>query len=52
MEANTAFFEVHSGNYSTFEEAHEKDQQHRAELAQRQQEKQDKARGRLILNRC
>lgn len=31
-----------SGNYSTFEEAHEKDQQHRAELAQRQQDKQEK----------
>ena len=34
--------QVHSGNYSTFEEAHEKDQQHRAELAQRQQDKQEK----------
>ena len=30
------------GNYSTFEDAHERDQQHRAELAQRQHDKQDK----------
>ena len=34
--------QVHSGNFSTYEEAHEKDQQHRAELAQRQHDKQDK----------
>lgn len=34
--------QVHSGNYSTFEDAHERDQQHRAELAQRQHDKQDK----------
>lgn len=31
-----------AGNYSTFEDAHERDQQHRAELAQRQHDKQDK----------
>ena len=30
------------GNYSTFEDAHERDQQHRAELAQRQHDKQEK----------
>ena len=34
--------QVHNGNFSTFEEAHEKDQQHRAELVQRQSEKQEK----------
>mmetsp|Transcript_46665 Transcript_46665/g.109267 ORF Transcript_46665/g.109267 Transcript_46665/m.109267 type:complete len:811 (-) Transcript_46665:85-2517(-) len=34
--------QVHNGNYSTYEEAHERDQQHRAELAQRQHDKQDK----------
>ena len=34
--------QVHNGNFSTYEEAHEKDQQHRAELAQRQHDKQDK----------
>lgn len=33
---------ISAGNYSTFEDAHERDQQHRAELAQRQHDKQDK----------
>jgi len=33
---------LHAGNYSTFETAHEDDQQHRAELAQRVQEKREK----------
>mmetsp|Transcript_69537 Transcript_69537/g.166727 ORF Transcript_69537/g.166727 Transcript_69537/m.166727 type:complete len:821 (-) Transcript_69537:369-2831(-) len=32
----------HEGNYSTFEKAHEEDQLHRADLAQRVQEKRDK----------
>ncbi|CAK9088461.1 unnamed protein product [Durusdinium trenchii] len=34
--------QIHAGNYSAFEEAHQRDQQHRADLAERQQDKQDK----------
>ena len=34
--------QTHSGNYSSFEEAHQKDQQHRQEVATRQNEKREK----------
>ena len=34
--------QIHDGNYSTYEKAHEEDQLHRADLAQRTQEKRDK----------
>jgi len=34
--------QLHDGNYSTFEKAHQEDQAHRADLAQRVQEKRDK----------
>jgi len=34
--------QMHSGNYSSFEEAHQKDQQHRQEVATRQNEKREK----------
>lgn len=39
--------QLHSGNYSTFEAAHEEDQEHRAQLAQRAQNKQEKVQQQI-----
>ena len=39
--------QIHDGNYSTYEKAHEEDQLHRADLAQRMQSSLSENSGRL-----